>query len=388
MNTEASSIDILQLATDSAPKRHAISAAGSAARIDYRHLIAMTDDTGMLQHAKYSIPDRDHGYCIDDNARALIVACQAGRLGGRKEIERLVPIYLAFINQAFNSDNRRFRNFMSYDRRWLEDTGSEDSQGRALWGLGVASVMAPLSSQRVLAGRLFEDGLPAVDMFQAPRARAFAILGINHYLQGNERRRPTQARLESLAGGLYDLFLCSSSDGWQWCEAYMTYDNAILPLALLQAGHRMGNTEMVEVALRALNWLIERQMTPDGHFSLIGNDGWMTRNGHRAIFDQQPLDAGALTLACAEAYRCTNEHRWLEHAHCALGWFMGRNDLDQMLYDPETGGCCDGLHHAGVNSNQGAESTLSWLMAWQQIEVPGMAGGGMVAEAVMKDSLR
>lgn len=376
MNLEAPPMNVTRQATGHAPKHRPVSPIMPAARIDYRHLIAMTDDTGMLQHAKFSIPDRDHGYCIDDNARALIVACQAGRLGEGKEVERLVQIYLAFINHAFNCDNRRFRNFMSYDRRWLEDTGSEDSQGRALWGLGVASVIAPLSSQRVLAGRLFEDGLPAADVFQAPRARAFAILGINHYLQGNERRRATQARLESLAGGLYDLFLCNSSDEWGWCESYMTYDNAILPLALLQAGHRLRNAEMATTALRALNWLIERQIAPAGHFSLIGNDGWMTRNGHRAVFDQQPLDAAALTLACAEAWRCTNEPGWLEHAHRALGWFMGHNDLDQMLYDPETGGCCDGLHCAGVNCNQGAESTLSWLMAWQQMEmVPGQMPG-------------
>lgn len=334
---------------------------GALAGLDYRHLRTLTDGTGILQHARYCIPDRDHGYCVDDNARALIVACWGSGLGD--DLAGAASIYLAFINHAYNRENGRFRNFMSYDRRWLEDAGSEDSHGRSLWGLAVAAVSAPYSSQRIIAERLFTEGLAAVRGFEAPRARAFTMLGLDQYLRGNEKAGGAHELLQELATGLYDLFLCNGEKGWLWCEGYVTYANAVLPLSLLLAGRRLGDAGMKEMALRALRWLVERQTAGDGHISIIGNDGWMTRAGHRARFDQQPLDAAALLLACIEAYIATGDMVWLEDARRAYAWFVGENDLGLSLFDPETGGCCDGLHRDGVNFNQGAESTLAWLLA-------------------------
>lgn len=331
--------------------------------IDYRHLLTMTDDTGMLQHAKYTVPDRDHGYCIDDNARALIVACGGLRLRSSSEVEKRVPVYLSFLMHAFNRPFGRFRNFMSYDRQWLEETGSEDSHGRTIWALGVASESAPLPSQRELAIRLLEEAIPAIDAFSSPRAWAYTIFGIDRYLDCRRTDFAAYRLLTVLAERLYMQFTCNGQENWPWCEDSLTYANAKLPMALMLAGNRLRDTEMVNVALRALDWVVGLQRTPQGHLSLIGNNGWYSRGGERARFDQQPIDAMALVLACSSAYRITGEPRWHENALAALGWFLGRNDVGMALFDPSSGGCCDGLHPFGVNANQGAESTLAWLLA-------------------------
>jgi hypothetical protein len=331
--------------------------------ISYRHLFALTDDTGILQHAKYTVPDREHGYCTDDNARALIVACRGLAHGPDPELERRLPIYLSFLMHAFNRPYGRFRNFMTFDRKWTEEVGSEDSHGRAIWALGVAGVSAPLPSQRELAVRMLEESLPALDSLSSPRAWAYAILGLDHYLGCRRNDFAAYRLMTVLAERLYGQFACNAGEGWPWCEDSLTYSNAKLPYALMLAGVRLRDEEMCSVAVQALAWLITEQTAQGGHLSLIGNDGWYVRGGERARFDQQPLDAMGLTLACASAHGILGDELWRQRAMTAFGWFLGGNDIGIPLYDPASGGCCDGLHSYGVNANQGAESTLAWLIA-------------------------
>jgi glycosyltransferase involved in cell wall biosynthesis len=328
-----------------------------------QHLKVMTDDTGILQHAKYSIPDRIHGYCVDDNARALIVVSKYHWLLKDKSVIPMIQTYLSFLHYSFNSENGRFRNFMSYDRRWLEEVGSEDSHGRSLWGLGVAVQCAPNDAIRNMAATLFLDGLHVVEEFISPRACAFATVGLHAYMShfgGDANARRVRTFLsEKLAA----LFRNRTLDDWPWCEETVTYANAKLPHALILAGQWIPDTEMFDMGIAALKWLLEKQTAADGHLSIIGNANWCKRECQTSTFDQQPLEAMALIDACAEAFRATGEMEWLEEGYRCLGWFMGRNDLNQQIYDFNTGGCCDGLEATGVNANQGAESTLSWLIS-------------------------
>jgi len=331
--------------------------------VNLNHLKIMTDDTGILQHAKYSTPDRHHGYCVDDNARALIVAGIYYSLFKEKSVVPLIQTYLSFMHHAFNPETGRFRNFMSYDRRWMEDAGSEDSQGRSIWGLGVAVKYAPNASIRNMAASLFLEGLPALETFSAPRAWAFGILGLHAYMEvfggdANARR----LRLD-LAEKLFGLFGKCSSKSWPWCEETVTYANAKIPHALILAGQWIPNPEMHKMGLVALEWLLEKQTAPGGHLSIIGNADWHNRDGSSATFDQQPIEIACLIEACAVAFRSTGEMKWLEEAKRSLGWFLGQNDLCEQVCNLETGGCCDGIEAVGVNANQGAESTLSWLIS-------------------------
>ncbi len=331
--------------------------------LNLQHMRVMTDDTGILQHAKYSIPDRTHGYCVDDNARALIVAGKYHWLFKDKSVIPLIQTYLSFLHYSFNPENGRFRNFMSYDRRWLEEVGSEDSHGRSLWGLGIAIQYAPNDAIRNMAARLFLDGLQVVEEFISPRAWAFATVGLHAYMShfggdANARRVRTQ-----LSEKLVALFKNRTLDDWQWCEDTVTYANAKLPHALILAGQWIPDAEMFEVGIAALKWLLKKQTAAEGHLSIIGNSNWCKRECETSTFDQQPLEAMSLIDACAEAFRATGNIEWLEEGQRCLGWFMGRNDLNKQIYDFNTGGCCDGLEATGVNANQGAESTLSWLIS-------------------------
>ncbi len=329
------------------------------------HLYRMTDDTGILQHSRYTIPDRNHGYCVDDNARALIVTGMLQDLRPNDTgLGRLNAIYLGFLSHAFDPNSGRFRNFMSYDRRWLEEYGSEDSHGRALWGLGVASAPERNRGDAIVASELFHRALHSAERLTAPRAIAFSILGIHAYLRHHEDDEATRKVLRTLAVDLSRRFEERTSDGWPWCEDIVTYDNARLPQALLLAGRTLPDPRMVSVGLRSLKWLKEVQTDrAHGHFSPIGNDGWLTRDGGRALFAQQPLEAAAMVAACIEAYNCTHENEWIDFLYRSFNWYQGDNDLGLPLYDSVTGGCRDGLEARGVNENEGAESTLSWLMA-------------------------
>jgi glycosyltransferase involved in cell wall biosynthesis len=330
------------------------------------HLHRLTDDTGMLQHATFSVPNYSEGYATDDNARALLLAVLIEQLGGTDSagIEKLASRYMAFLGHAFNRENGRFRNFLSYDRKWTEAEGSEDCHGRALWALGTVLGRSKNQSLRGAAGRVFEAAVPAVLTFSSPRAWAFALLGIQEYLDSFPGDRDAQQMRSVLATRLLDLYGSNQSTEWNWFEDVLAYSNARLPQAVLIAGRRSSDTLMVSAAVGALNWLTETQRSPENdHFVPIGSQGFYRKGGEKARFDQQPVEAGGAVSACLEAYRATGEDRWLKAAWSAFNWFLGNNDLQIALYDPSTGGCRDGLHPERVNENQGAESTLAFLMA-------------------------
>ena len=331
--------------------------------IDLRHLRTLTDDTGILQHAIYSTPDRRHGYTTDDNTRALIVASTYWHQTRDESILPLLQNYLSFLSHALDHEAGRFRNFLNYDRRWAEMVGSEDSHARGLWGLGMCVALCSHEQIVGIATRLFERALLAIDTFISPRSWAFAIVGIHAYLKrfsGDSDARRCRA---TLSERLYQLFVQNMSDDWQWCEDVVTYANAKLPHALLMSGKWMFRSEMIEVGERALRWLLKIQTSPEGRLSIIGNNGWYPRGGERARFDQQAIEAHALIDACVEAYNVTNETHWLDQARRCFNWFLGDNDLHMPLYDFTTGGCRDGIHGDRVNANQGAESVLAWLMS-------------------------
>ncbi|MCD4823438.1 MAG: glycosyl transferase family 1, partial [Phycisphaerae bacterium] len=331
--------------------------------IDLRHLKALTDDTGIFQHCRYTTPDRDHGYCTDDNTRALIVTGLHWDLNHDEEILPLMRTYLAFMNHAFNDDTGLFRNFMGYNRCWLEDAGSEDSHGRSLWGLGTAVALCPHQSMIALAARTFVAALPAVEKFTSPRAWAFTLCGIQAYLRrfgGDSEVRRHRAQLSEK---LFQLFQEKMTNDWPWCEDILAYANAKLPHVLLMSGKWMQRGDMIDMGKRLLGWLVELQTSKEGFLSTIGSDGWFRKGGKRAHFDQQAIEAHALVDACIEAYHVTREDYWMQQAQKAFYWFLGENDLRTPLYDFTTGGCRDGLHPDSVNENQGAESTLAWMMS-------------------------
>ena len=333
--------------------------------IKLEYLRRMTDGTGMLQHAKYTVPDRTHGYCVDDNARALIVAVTLQDLQPLDSaLSDLAAVYLSFLGHAFNGQTGRFRNFMSYDRCWLEETGSEDSHGRALWGLGIAVALGRDKGQVSFASDLFQRTLDTVEHFTSPRAIAFVIIGIHAYLSRYSGDSRVKRMRKILADRLMAWFRDSATEDWPWCEDILSYDNARLPQALLLSGQWLPDGEMLEMGLRSLEWLHKVQTDETGrNFAAIGNDGWLTRGGEKARFDQQPLEAAAMVDACIEAFNYTRDEEWIAYAYRCLNWYQGENDLGVPLCDYATGGCRDGLEVQGANENQGAESTLCWLMA-------------------------
>ncbi len=326
------------------------------------HLRVLTDDTGILQHACFDIPDRDHGYCTDDNARALIVVLRAQHvLPDSDLLSSLAHRYLGFLQQAFNAGNGRFRNFMSYGRVWQEEAGSEDSHGRAMWALGQTVLDSPSQGMAAAAMALFDQALPRTIELIAPRACAHALIGLDAYLRrfsgATEVRRAHVLLCERLTG----LFEAQATPDWPWPEKTLTYANGVIPEAMLLAGARLGNTAVIDTAKRALDWLTRLQIDARGHLVPIGNRGWFSRDGTQARFDQQPIEVQHMTNAHLAAYRVTGERRSLEEARRCFEWFLGRNDLRQPVCDHATGGCRDGLQAEGLNQNQGAESTLAWL---------------------------
>lgn len=333
--------------------------------IKLNHLHRLTDSTGILQHAKYTVPDRSHGYCVDDNARALIVAVMLQDLQPRDSaLNNLSAIYLSFLGHAFNDQTNRFRNFMSYDRRWLEETGSEDAHARALWGLGVAAALGRDKGQVIFAVNLFHRALAATKDFIHPRAIAFTIIGIHAFLTRYNGDSRARRMCRILSKELMARFKDNAREDWPWCSDTLTYDNARLPQALLLSGHWLADREMLDMGLRVLAWLKEVQTDGMGqHFTAIGNRGWFSRDGIKAQFDQQPIEAVAMVDACIEAFNRTGDKEWIKYAYQCLNWYQGENDLGIALYDHFSGGCRDGLEAQGANENQGAESSLCWLMA-------------------------
>ena len=334
------------------------------------HLTRMSDSTGIFQHAIYSLPDFHHGYCTDDNARALIttVLLQELELEG-PELHRLAESYASFMHYAFNPETKSFRNFMSFDRRWLETVGSEDSQGRALWALGTCAGRSKHRHLQAWAAQLFERTLPSVLELKSPRTWAYALLGIFEYFRRLSGDRLAAQARDTFTQRLIECYEKTATADWPWFEAELSYANALLPHVLILSGRWADNPKAYEIGLHSLRWLVSIQKAPQGNFRPIGSAGFYARGGKRADFDQQPIEAHSTVSACLEAYRSTQDATWHEEARIAFEWFLGRNDLGQSLYDSKTGGCCDGLHVDRVNQNQGAESTLAYLMALSEMEL-------------------
>ena len=333
------------------------------------HLKAFTDDTGILQHANYTIPDRTHGYCTDDNARALLVAAMGQKylptngLG----LDSLSGHYLGFLLYAYNEKNGRFRNFMTYSRQWTEEIGSEDAHGRAIWCLGKAVAFLQNPGHLAMSTTLFNKALRAVENFSSPRAIAFCLVGVHAYLDKFSGDSDVRRVREALADKLFDQFKNHATDGWPWLEKALNYANGKLPHALLLSGQRMQRNDMINMGLNSLKWLITIQ-TEDGHFVPIGSNGWYEQGGPRARFDQQPIEANAMVEACLEAFNITRDKSWFDNAVMCFNWFLGHNDLNLPLYDPKTGGCRDGLMADGINQNEGAESSLAWLLSLMTLQ--------------------
>ncbi|MGA9530069.1 MAG: glycosyltransferase family 4 protein [Terriglobales bacterium] len=355
------------------------------------HVNALTDDTGILQHAIFTIPNRAEGHTTDDNARALILTVMLEQ-SGKGEVEgvstlapdsstryfssrhffsrQLASRYLSFLEHAFSGANGRFRNFLGYDRRWNEPIGSEDCHGRALWSLGTVLGGSGDQGLKSAAGRLFEFSLPAAVEFYSPRASAYTILGIQEYLNAYGGDRDAQKIRSVLSRRLLAMYESIRRPDWKWFENVAAYGNARMPQALLVVGAACGDDRMMSAGLEALDWLMKAQHEePGGHFMPIGSQGFYRQGGGKARFDQQPIEAAGAVSACLDAYRATHDSRWRAEAWSAFNWFLGDNDLQLPLYDSITGGCRDGLHPERVNQNQGAESTLSFLMALLEMQV-------------------
>ncbi len=328
------------------------------------HIMRLTDDTGILQHANYIVPDRNYGYCTDDNARALIAVLMYQEVFSEsKEITRLTYVYLSFLQDAFNEETGRFRNFMDYTRVWTEKTGSEDSHGRAVWALGEAASMCDQEEIRAFAVSLFKKALPAVGELTSSRAWAFSLKGLYAYQKRYKGDSDVRRMMELLSEKLFALYRQNSQENWPWVADTVTYANAIIPQAMIISGQALHQEEMLHVGLESLAWLVRIQRDPRGWFVPVGNAGWFQRGGEQARFDQQPIEAYHMIEACHEAYLATMDTAWLDHGVLCMEWFFGRNDLNLSLYNHTTGGCCDGLRPDGVNGNQGAESTLAGILS-------------------------
>jgi hypothetical protein len=331
------------------------------------HLLSMSDDTGLFQHAVHSTPDRAHGYCVDDNARALLLACALCEAGETKLPEQLTSRFAAFLQHAWNPEARRFRNFMSFDRHWLEDVGSEDSHGRSLWALGVCARDDASPSRRRWAAGLFAAALPSVEGFSSPRAWAFALLGLDGYCAAMPEDFTAHRMRDLLTARLISILSASESPDWVWFEAGLAYDNARLPQALIVTGHATGAPHLIAAGLRSLTWLTAQQTAPSGHFRPVGSDSFGELHTAPRPFDQQPLEAAATISATLAAWRADGENHWRAEARRAFAWFIGDNDLATPIVDVDTGSCRDGLHPDRVNENRGGESVVSYLLSLAEL---------------------
>ncbi len=324
--------------------------------------LAMCDDTGMFQHAIGMVPDRRHGYCLDDNARALMLASQADVMD-EATADRLSACFAAFINHAWNPEAKRFRNFMNFDRSWCEDCGSDDANGRALWALGHTALHGRSEDIRWWARGLFDEALSMMEEIGSPRAIAFAALGAACRVEGEPDHAGALALLDRSGELLHRLLAESRRPDWAWFEAVLGYDNPRLSQALIEAGRITGRGEWTLAGLSSLRWIASMQLSATGRFRPVGSDTFT--HPHEALpFDQQPLEAQAAVEAAVSAYRVDPSRRWIDHARTAYRWFFGENDRGAVLADLRTGQCRDGITPRGPNRNCGAESILAFQLAY------------------------
>lgn len=328
------------------------------------HILCLTDDTGILQHAEYSIPQRAYGYCTDDNARALVAVLMYQELFSESsESKKLISLYLSFLQHAYQEKQGRFCNFMGYDRVWTEEIGSEDCHSRAVWALGEAVALSEQEEIRAFSINLFKKSLSALSELTSPRAWAFAITGLHVYLTRYKGDSEVKRLEELLAEKLFSLYEQNSSEEWPWIEDTVTYANGKIPQALIMASQDLHEEKMLDAGMTCLSWLLQIQWDPHDYFVPVGNAGWFKRGQEKARFDQQPIEALHMIEACREAYLVTLDTAWIDRARKCMEWFLGRNDVSLSLYNHINGGCSDGLQPGGINKNQGAESTLAGIMA-------------------------
>ena len=325
------------------------------------HVSRLTDDTGIVQHAKYGIPNLKEGYCLDDNARALIMALMAYKRTGSKEAFELLPVYLSYIHYMQTEDGN-FRNFLSFNRQYLDEVGSEDSFGRTIWALGYLIGSASSNSYREFSLEIFQKSMPHFKALKHLRGMANTIIGISSYLQVVPGDEGMVNELVRLTQPLIDAYETHQCEGWQWFEEKMTYDNAILPLALLHSCEITGNEKARQVALKTMAFL-DKLTLSNGYLSPVGNDGWFYKGKTFPIYDQQAIETMAMVLMHFQAYQIFRKPQYIEKMFLCYKWFLGENTLRAPLYDHETKGCCDGLLPTGINRNQGAESTLAYFIS-------------------------
>ncbi len=332
------------------------------------HLFAMSDDTGMLQHANFTVPNRAEGYCVDDNARALLFTLQFEH--NSPIMNRLASFqgrYLAFVLSAFNPATGWFRNFMSYGRQWLEESGSEDSHGRAMWSLGETVRRSADVNLRDAADSIYRQGVPALLKSTSPRTWTYGILSAEAYLAAKPNDPTVVAAIAEMARRLHGCCLANTSRDWRWFEQSLSYANPRMAQALMLAGTVLNDSQMVEDGLRALDWLAGLQTSSNGYFSPIGTKGLRRGEVLGIAFDQQPIEAWTSVSASLTAHKITKDSQWFAEAHRAFRWFLGENHINKSLYDPLTGGCADGLHADRISRNQGAESTLAYLCSYAEM---------------------
>lgn len=325
------------------------------------HVRRMTDDTGIIQHARFGIPNLKEGYCIDDNARALLMVMMAYKQLKLPVTLDLMPVYLSYIHYMQKEDGS-FRNFLSFSRHFLDTESSEDAFGRTIWALGYLMCHSPNDAYYQSGKEIFFNALPHFEQLHSLRGIANTIIGISYYLQRNPADVEVTERLKILSYKLVRQYNQHSIDNWKWFEAILTYDNALLPLSLLHATQILKDELLMDIAMESVDFLTTTTLS-NGYLSVIGNEQWYAKNGTQSQYAQQPVDAMATVLLFQKAFELTKDKTYLYHLYTCFMWFLGENDLRISLYDYETKGCCDGLEQCGINRNQGAESTLAYLIA-------------------------
>jgi hypothetical protein len=334
--------------------------------IVFEHLETLTDSTGVIQHAIFSIPNRRTGYTTDDNCRALIASMMEFERTGSRQALQLVSRFLSFLHYA-QTPSGRFHNFMAFDQVWLDDQSSEDCFGRVLWACGYALYAELHPNVKKVAKQLFDDGFRWIPVTRSLRARAYMGMGCYYYLQHIKDAQDVRETLQGIADSICAEFRAAATEDWAWYEPFLTYSNGMMPRLLLLAYQELGKPEYLEVAERSLGFLTEVCIL-DGVLHPIGCNGWYWKGQERALYDQQPVDPMSHTLVYLAAYDATGKQAYLDHAKTCFDWFFGRNSVGEALYDPVTGGCYDALGPDGANLNQGAESTIACLLTQLAIQ--------------------